>query len=64
MILFVMNHTPGLSLRVSEDEEMDGIDEVEIGHPAYNFEQEIQVVQPQIPIIPRERPIQQTKEKM
>jgi ammonium transporter, Amt family len=67
LILLVMNYTPGLSLRVSEEEEMDGIDEVEIGHPAYNFEQEVHVVQPQIPmipIVPRQRPMEQTKEKV
>lgn len=55
-ILFVMNWIPGLSLRVSEEEEIEGIDAVEIGHPAYafGFQQEIEMGQPQIPVIPME----------
>ena len=31
IILFVMNFIPGLSLRASEDEEINGIDDAEIG---------------------------------
>jgi Amt family ammonium transporter len=36
-ILFVMNLIPGLSLRASEDSEIEGIDESEIGEFAYDF---------------------------
>jgi ammonium transporter, Amt family len=57
LILFLMNFIPGLSLRVSEEEELEGIDAVEIGHPAYDFsfQQEIESMQPQIPVIPMEQ---------
>jgi Amt family ammonium transporter len=53
-ILYVMNLIPGLSLRVTEEEEMEGIDTVEIGHPAYDFsvQQEIEMWPRQIPVIP------------
>lgn len=37
IILFVMNLIPGLSLRATEEEEMLGIDEAEIGEFAYDF---------------------------
>jgi ammonium transporter, Amt family len=37
VILFVMNLTPGLSLRASEEAEIIGIDEAEIGEFAYDF---------------------------
>jgi Amt family ammonium transporter len=37
IILFVMNLIPGLSLRASEDAEIEGIDEAEIGEFAYDF---------------------------
>ncbi|KAI9711601.1 MAG: ammonium transporter Amt1 [Candelaria pacifica] len=39
IILFVMNHIPGLRLRVSEEEEIIGIDDAEIGEFAYDFVQ-------------------------
>jgi Amt family ammonium transporter len=37
LLLFLMNCLPGLSLRVSEDAEITGIDETEIGHLAYDY---------------------------
>jgi ammonium transporter, Amt family len=37
IILFVMNMIPGLSLRASEEAEIVGIDEAEIGEFAYDF---------------------------
>ena len=37
IILFIMNLTPGLSLRASEEAEIIGIDEAEIGEFAYDF---------------------------
>jgi len=37
LILFVMNLIPGLSLRASEDEEVLGIDDAEIGEFAYDY---------------------------
>lgn len=37
VILFVMNMIPGLSLRASEEAEIIGIDEAEIGEFAYDF---------------------------
>ena len=37
VILFVMNLIPGLSLRVSEEAEIVGIDDAEIGEFAYDF---------------------------
>jgi ammonium transporter, Amt family len=37
IILFVMNLIPGLSLRVSDDAEIQGIDEAELGEFAYDF---------------------------
>ena len=37
IILFVMNLIPGLSLRASEEAEIIGIDEAEIGEFAYDF---------------------------
>lgn len=37
LILFVMNQIPGLSLRASEEAEIIGIDEAEIGEFAYDF---------------------------
>ena len=36
-ILFLMRLIPGLSLRVTEEAEIKGIDETEIGHYAYDF---------------------------
>jgi Amt family ammonium transporter len=37
IILFLMNLVPGLSLRASEEAEILGIDEAEIGEFAYDF---------------------------
>jgi ammonium transporter, Amt family len=37
IILFVMNLIPGLTLRASEEAEINGIDEAEIGEFAYDF---------------------------
>ena len=37
IILFVMNLIPGLSLRASDEAEIIGIDEAEIGEFAYDF---------------------------
>ncbi|KAI9844424.1 MAG: ammonium transporter Amt1 [Sclerophora amabilis] len=37
LILFIMNLIPGLTLRASEEEEMLGIDDAEIGEFAYDF---------------------------
>ena len=37
IILFLMNLIPGLSLRASEEAEIMGIDEAEIGEFAYDF---------------------------
>ena len=37
IILFVMNLIPGLSLRASEEAEIKGIDEAELGEFAYDF---------------------------
>jgi Amt family ammonium transporter len=37
IILFTMNLIPGLSLRASEEAEIEGIDEAEIGEFAYDF---------------------------
>lgn len=37
LILYIMNWIPGLSLRASEEAEIDGIDEAEIGELAYDF---------------------------
>ena len=37
LILFVMNTIPGLSLRATEEAEIIGIDEAEIGEFAYDF---------------------------
>lgn len=37
LILFIMNLIPGLSLRASEESEIEGIDEAEIGEFAYDF---------------------------
>ena len=37
IILFLMNLIPGLSLRATEDAEINGIDEAEIGEFAYDF---------------------------
>jgi len=37
IILFVMNLIPGLSLRVSDEAEIQGIDEAELGEFAYDF---------------------------
>ena len=37
LILFVMNLIPGLSLRVTDEAEVLGIDETEIGEFAYDF---------------------------
>jgi ammonium transporter, Amt family len=37
IILYVMNLIPGLTLRASEDAEIGGIDEAEIGEFAYDF---------------------------
>ncbi|KAI9805793.1 MAG: ammonium transporter Amt1 [Sarcosagium campestre] len=37
IILFIMNMIPGLSLRASEEAEVDGIDDVELGEFAYDF---------------------------
>ena len=37
VILFVMNLIPGLSLRASEEAEIQGIDEAELGEFAYDF---------------------------
>jgi ammonium transporter, Amt family len=37
IILFVMNLIPGLSLRVTDEAEVLGIDETEIGEFAYDF---------------------------
>lgn len=37
IILFVMNMIPGLSLRATEEAEIVGIDEAEIGEFAYDF---------------------------
>jgi Amt family ammonium transporter len=37
VILFVMNLTPGLSLRASEESEINGIDESELGEFAYDY---------------------------
>jgi Amt family ammonium transporter len=37
IILFIMNLIPGLSLRASEEAEVLGIDEAEIGEFAYDF---------------------------
>jgi ammonium transporter, Amt family len=36
-ILFLMNLVPGLSLRATEEAEINGIDEAEIGEFAYDF---------------------------
>ena len=47
LILLVMNSIPGLTLRIPENEEVDGIDDVEIGHPAYEMKFDIQL-HPQI----------------
>jgi len=44
-----MNQIPGLSLRVTELEELTGIDEVEIGHLAYDF-----TFKTDIELLPRE----------
>jgi ammonium transporter, Amt family len=37
VILYVMNWIPGLSIRASEEAEIEGIDEAEIGEFAYDF---------------------------
>jgi Amt family ammonium transporter len=37
IILFVMNLIPGLTLRATEEAEIEGIDEAEIGEFAYDF---------------------------
>ena len=37
IILFLMNLVPGLSLRVTEDEEDAGLDEAQIGEFAYDY---------------------------
>jgi ammonium transporter, Amt family len=37
LILFVMNLIPGLTLRATEDAEIEGMDEAEIGEFAYDF---------------------------
>jgi Amt family ammonium transporter len=37
IILFLMNLVPGLSLRATEEAEITGIDEAEIGEFAYDF---------------------------
>ena len=37
IILYIMNLIPGLSLRASEEAEIEGIDRAEIGEFAYNF---------------------------
>jgi ammonium transporter, Amt family len=37
IILYIMNWIPGLSLRASEEAEIEGIDEAEIGELAYDF---------------------------
>jgi ammonium transporter, Amt family len=48
IILFLMNLIPGLSLRATEDAEIEGIDEAEIGEFAYDFvEKEREYVAPE-----------------
>jgi len=37
IILYLMNLIPGLSLRASEEAEIDGLDRAEIGEFAYDF---------------------------
>ena len=37
IILYIMNLIPGLSLRASEEAEIEGIDGAEIGESAYDF---------------------------
>lgn len=43
IILFIMNFIPGLSLRASEDAEINGIDDAEIGEFAVRLSTEIEL---------------------
>lgn len=37
ILLFIIDHIPGLKLRADEDAEVLGIDEVELGENAYDY---------------------------
>ncbi|EPY51242.1 ammonium transporter Amt1 [Schizosaccharomyces cryophilus OY26] len=61
-LLFAMNYIPGLSLRVSRDDEVLGLDNVEIGETSYKFSEEPPALSHGIEVNPRQNGNETSKE--